>query len=301
MIIDENKKRNLVIAAVGDESLHRHWLPEVGYDVCLIYYGDQKGRFSGESKFYKERKGTKFHLVYEILPEMQDYDYVWMPDDDICLKPKYIRRLFSMAKKYNLSLCQPSIMGWYGLAVTLHHKKCLLRYTNYVEIMCPCFSRKALEKCMKTFKENNTGWGIDHVWNKILNNPTDEIAIIDDIIAIHTRPVGGGDMYEKQADGKMELAQNENYEIFKKYKMGESSYEDLKNGQIVSTESFGLQYHNTVEYGRIYKSNEAGVPVSKRLWPPSDEMKTLCQKIRGDENSNQNSLTAYGSAYGTHV
>ena len=77
MIIDKNK--NLVIAAVGDKSLHRHWLPEVGYDVYLIYYGDQKDCFSGESKFYKEKKGTKFHLIHEVLTEAINFTKECLP------------------------------------------------------------------------------------------------------------------------------------------------------------------------------------------------------------------------------
>jgi len=274
------KSKNLVIAAVGDESLHKHWMPEIGYDVYLIYYGDQKGHFSDESKFYKERKGTKFHLIHEILPEIQDYDYVWMPDDDIFLTPKYIRRLFDIASKYELEICQPSIIGWYGLKVTLCQQDSFLRYTNYVEIMCPCFSKNAINKCKETFVENKTGWGIDAAWHILLEQSTDKLAIIDEIAATHTRPIGGGDMYKEQAQGKIQIAMKEAKKIYEKYNIMDANYKDIQHGQIVSQESFHKLYYSTVEFGKIYRSMEAGLGVSERIWPRGDTIRELCKKIR---------------------
>ena len=61
-------------------------------------------------------------------------------------------------------------------------------------------SRNALRTCLSTFDENKTGWSLDAVWNVLLNHPKNEIAIIDDVIAIHTRPVFGGDIYNELPD-----------------------------------------------------------------------------------------------------
>ena len=278
------RKENLVISTVGDQSLHFHWLPTVesNYDLALIYYGDGEG-YTDEVALHIKRKGPKYHLLHDIIqerPEILDYKYIWMPDDDIALTSGQIHRMFKINTKYKLWISQPSIMGWYGLNVTLHHKECFMRFTNYVEIMCPCFESGTLKKCLGTFKENKTGWGIDHAWNKILNHPTDKIAIIDDIVAFHTRPVGGGDTYKNQTAGKMSGAQKENFAVYDKYNLGESSYEDLKNGRIVSTESFETRYHNTVEYSRIYKQLEAGIDVSERLWPPTEIIQDICKALR---------------------
>ena len=274
-------RKNLIVASVGDSSLHKHWKPNhsSSYDLALIYYGNGDG-YKDDAKIHINKKGTKFHLIADFIEneDLSNYDYIWIPDDDLFIDSKSVEKIFKVSKKYDLWLSQPSIMGWYGLDVTLHHKNSFMRYTNYVEIMCPCFQYQALMKCLPTFKENKSSWGIDHIWNLKLGNPTDKIAIIDDVIAIHTRPVGGGDIYKNNSD--ISVAKEENFSIYQKYNMDESSYNDLKNGKLVSQESFGLSYHNTVEYSRIYKQLEAGIDVSKRIWPPSPIMEGICEKIK---------------------
>ena len=304
MIKRSKTHNNLIISAVGDNSLHEHWTPAKDFDLFLIYYGN-KDFEDRSSTFCMKKAGTKYGLIMDAIekhPEILTYDYIWMPDDDIHLRGEEISRLFAMSREYKLWLSQPSLMGWYGLKITLHQHESILRYTNYVEIMCPCFSGPALKKCLSTFRENKTGWGIDHVWNKLLGNPTNKIAIIDDIVAVHTRPVGGGDMYKNQTNDQIEIAQKENYEIYKKYNMKKSSYEDLKHGQVVSTESFGLSYYNLVEYGRVFKQEEAGIPVSERLWPPTKDMSDLCANIRKEDSSAiKKYLQSVYNVYGTHV
>jgi hypothetical protein len=283
MIKVKNKNcENLVIAAVGDASLHNYWVPTQNnnYDIFLINYG-KNNCYKKDAKYYLEKTGYKFNLIHKVFednPKLYDYKYIWMPDDDIHIAPKEIDKIFQMANDYNLWICQPSIMGWYGLKITLHNSESKLRFTNYVEIMCPCFESNALKKCIATFKENKSGWGIDHIWNIILDNPKNKLAILDDVVAIHTRPVGGGNCYSN-FEKKIEQAQEENYDIWKKYNLSESSYKDLAKGKLISVESFGLAYHNTVEYSKVYKQLEAGVDISQRFWPPNDYLTQCCHKI----------------------
>jgi hypothetical protein len=271
------KNKNLVIASVGDKSLHGFWMPckNKNYDLFLINYGQKS--YKNDCNFYLEKKGFKYHLIYETFKNnhyLYDYKYIWMPDDDIYIEPHEIEKLFNIAEEYDLWIGQPSILGWYGLKVTLHNIDTKIRFTNYVEIMCPCFESNALKKCIHTFTENDSGWGIDHLWNIELGNPVDKLAIIDDVIAIHTRPVGKGDLY-KNFGKKLNHAEQENYKLWKKYNLDKSSYNNLKNGKLFSVESFHMNYHNTVEYGRVYKQLEAGMDVSERFWPPSSYLKKL--------------------------
>ena len=50
-------KKNLVISAVGDESLHRCWSESNQfYDTMLIYYGDGEG-YADECSLQKRQKG----------------------------------------------------------------------------------------------------------------------------------------------------------------------------------------------------------------------------------------------------
>lgn len=274
-----NSNKNLVISAVGDESLHRYWKPKKydSYDLYLIYYGKES-----TGHYQMRREGTKFHLIADALDtkDFSRYEYIWMPDDDIYLESSDITKLFLLAKEYDLWLCQPSIMGWYGLEMTLHQRNCLLRFTNYVEIMCPCFSQYALQKCINTFRTNKSGWGIDALWNINLEHPTNKIAVIDKLIAFHTRPIGGGDIYKTHTNNSIDNALIEAKELYHKNNLAEENYEDLKMGRVTNVESFEMLYFNTVEYGRIYQSTEAGVSVSERLWPPANMIQSFCNSIR---------------------
>ena len=54
------KHKNLVIGIVGDESVHPTWISEPGvrnFDLCLIYFGDDDGRYSDQADYYFQRKG----------------------------------------------------------------------------------------------------------------------------------------------------------------------------------------------------------------------------------------------------
>lgn len=65
-----------------------------------------------------------------------------------------------------------------------------IRYTNFVEIMCPLFEinffKKAFEYINKDYVQS--GFGLDKIWAKMLNYKN--AAVIDFISVIHTRPVG---------------------------------------------------------------------------------------------------------------
>ena len=276
-------RKNLVIAAVGDQSLHPYWIPkkQSSYDLFLINYG--KKSYESDAKYYLEEKGSKFNLINKAIekyPEILDYNFFWMPDDDIYIENKDIDRLFNYMRNYDLWIGQPSIIGWFGLAMTLNNPSCFLRYTNYVEIMCPCFSKFALDLCKKTFELNKTGYGIDALWNVILSHPTNKLSIIDDVIAMHTREVGGGDMYKLNTNNNIQEAWAEGRKIYEDYNLGFESFQDLKKGKLISQELFGTMYYNMIEYGRIHKEMEAGVQKFERLFPNSDILKNISNKIR---------------------
>lgn len=266
------KTKNLVISAVGDRSLHRRW-GRGNFDLCLIYYGDGGG-YPHESEYYYERKGSKYHLIQDVLDKLPDYHYYWFPDDDIYMEAVEINRLFQIMSNYKLLLGQPSLLGWYSVDVNVHHRGTLLRYTNFVEIMCPCFSKSALQICKPYFKENKTGWSYDALWNKLLGSPQQGIAIIDDVVAIHTRPVFGGDLYANQVgQGNPEAqALMEAKSLVKKYDLSANSEANTEYGELLDSEIYSL-----VQYSEIKQSRK--LPRHERFWPPSNLLKLMCQTL----------------------
>lgn len=190
-------KRNCVISAVGNNSLHKQWLPnekESTFDLHLIVYDQSFQKYYNDSNFISYKKGYKMKLVYDYLcthPEyLEHYKYFFIPDDDISTDICTIEKLFEMMEAYNLEIAQPALINsYYTFPHTLRDKTCVLRYVNFVEIMIPCFSQKALKLVLPTFNANESGWGIENHWPILINTNLKDIAVIDSVPMIHTRPI----------------------------------------------------------------------------------------------------------------
>lgn len=192
-------KKNLVVCPAGDNSLHPNWIngnPE--FDLALLYYGNNDEileNYKNNSKILIKKKSEKWHLIKFFIENnlefIDNYDYIWFPDDDLDIKCEDINKLFDTHKKYNLKLSQPSVSGFVSYDIERKVNNSILRYTNFVEILCPLMSKECLNTLMDTFTINESGWGMDYLWVKKLGNPIDKIAIIDEVTVEHTKPVGG--------------------------------------------------------------------------------------------------------------
>ncbi len=188
-------KRNCVISAVGKNSLHRSWIDEESdFDLHLITYEDCYNQACKDADFVSFGKGYKPRLVYNYLmsnPEyLEHYGYFFIPDDDIRMDAANISKLFRIMEREHLSIAQPALSdSYYTFEHTIKKRGSLLRYTNFVEMMVPCFSREALKKVLFTFNENVSDWGIDYHWSHLTGFTGKEMAVIDDIHTVHTRPI----------------------------------------------------------------------------------------------------------------
>jgi hypothetical protein len=204
---DATPKRNLVFCRVGDGSLHRTWIGDPAtrsYDVWLDSYAEDDARWAGEPARVTVDRGTVkipriARLLRESADELDRYDAIWFPDDDLALTPADVDRLFAAFRALGLSLAQPALRAGshYAHAITLESRAFFARYTNFVEPMAPLFSREALRACAPTFSESVSGWGMDLVWPKLLGDPRDRIAIVDAVAVLHTRPIATSAWYER--------------------------------------------------------------------------------------------------------
>jgi hypothetical protein len=199
-------RSNLVIAAVGDESVHATWITggkRRSYDVALVYFGKTPGRFAADAEYYVERTGIKYRLIYglvqrELAAVLPRYEYIWLPDDDIAATPELINRLFQIASQFDLAVCQPAIAAGDVTYQSLRaDARFLLRYPQFVEMMCPLFSQTALKRALPLFIANQSGWGIDLVWSSWFAEH--EMAVIDAAAMIHTRPLKTGGVHRRLA------------------------------------------------------------------------------------------------------
>jgi hypothetical protein len=156
-------RRNLVLARVGADSLHRSWLDsarERNWDLVLVPYQPIVPQGESDALVTDVIPGPKWTGVREILDTWggwREYDRIWMPDDDIATDQETINRMFSIADEVGLDLFAPA----------LHPSS----YFAHVD-------------------QTVTGWrwGIDSVWPRILGYRN--VGIIDATPVVHTRPVG---------------------------------------------------------------------------------------------------------------
>lgn len=236
-IIPQNTiKKNCVIVSAGNSSLHRQLCDSnANFDLHLLVYDDSYEVFCQDSKFVCQLSGYKMDMVYQYLhkyPEFIDkYEFFLLLDDDIQVSVDAVNELFKIMKDYNLKIGQPSLTNsYYTYEHTLHNPMCVLRYTNFVEMMMPCFSHDALLAVLETFAAHVRWRGIEFHWPILVNTNKRDIAVIDSVQAIHTRPVQSiTDEYYQimQEYLKVNNLKEEIY-LYSEVTYAKSAYEDYK-------------------------------------------------------------------------
>ena len=192
------KHKNCLISAVGKNSLHKLWAKGTcNFDIHLIVYDDSIDMFRNDADFICHIKGYKLKVIYRYLeanPHFLDaYDYFFFPDDDIKMDAITINALFDTMRQYELKIAQPALsMSYSTWAHTLKDRYYQLRYTSFVEMMVPCFSKEALKTVLFTFNENETGWWTETHWPQLIQASPKDMAIIDGVSVVHTRPIQSG-------------------------------------------------------------------------------------------------------------
>ena len=201
----ERKNKFLIISRVGDESLHKTWINPVEYknfDLILEYYGDKKEVYKDDCDLYLENNGVKFPRIFEIIQQYKEhifkYEAICILDDDLLTDAENLSNMFRIFNEHNIFIGQPalSLDSYYSHPITLENHNFKFRYTNFVEIMAPIFSKEALMMCWQTFNINISGWGLDLLWPKLVEETNKRMAIIDATPVKHTRPLGVGGLYK---------------------------------------------------------------------------------------------------------
>jgi hypothetical protein len=220
------KRQNLVIVRAGESSLHPEWLEGPGaearnWDIIVNYFGNDPDKYRGGDVVRIDSKGPKWPALYELIRSHAEliggYARVWLPDDDLRCACGDVNRLFEIFESTKLELAQPSLRAdsYVSHMVTVHNPRFYLRYTNFIEVMAPCFTRGSLEKLLPTFNESMSGWGLDYAWPQLLGQGSERVAIIDDVQVLHTRPVGAANYGALKAKGIS--AWDENDAAMRKY------------------------------------------------------------------------------------
>jgi len=225
---NKNKRKNIVFTSAGDNTdFHTNWLGDNrNYDVYCVYYGENMDNYNKYKSVVDkiwQRKGSKFqnfNYIYS-LPDniFSKYDRFFIMDDDIIISTDDINKMFLLSEKYDLWICQPSFTNTSKIShpITLYNPGNIMRYTSFVEVNAPLFSKKALTKFMDKYDPILIGWGIDYlyIW---ANGDTieDKYAVIDCIQCINPHD-------NAKPSNKRELNNIKNVDMRKIY------WNDIKN------------------------------------------------------------------------
>ena len=202
-----NKKpKYLAIARAGDESKHETWLSDKkhkNFDLFVAYYGNEKNKWKSDADHYHQESGLKYPWFSKWLKnptfDIYQYDAIWLCDDDIEADTETIAKMFDIFIEYNLFLAQPALQrrSYAKIKPLLAVPGYKLRYCKTVEAQMPIFTPEILKILKWTFDENDSGWGQDLLWPKVLGHPKNKLAIIDATPVYHSRPLHISDMYTK--------------------------------------------------------------------------------------------------------
>jgi hypothetical protein len=204
--LSDGPKRRDTLVYVQTNGRHPQHLHESTrrYDLLLNYYAPPEEQ-PPTAEYVFQQGGTKVTGIYKLLqarPEvLTQYDFVLFLDDDILLSAPDINRLFEIMRDEKLDFAQPSLTPEsYGSFPALFHKADSPgpRRVNYVEIMAPALSRRALVAAKDCFGAGISGFAVDSLIGKtVRENFGDTVAVIDAVAARHTREIdlGGGALY----------------------------------------------------------------------------------------------------------
>lgn len=215
--------KRLIVLCAGDTSLHQrthqHWTQSTReYDVAIIYYGSTSAKireYKREADWFCQQSGPKWTLVRDFLVSQTHlwvrYDFVAFPDDDLDVSVQQWNDLFEMGTAYDLDLYQPSLVDngadYIKHTLLVSQPQNILRYVNFVEIMTPILSRRALQRAVSkrilTDTHLRSGWGVDYALPQTIlphhkydcspdhpaNRNTYQVAVIDAVAIVHTKPL----------------------------------------------------------------------------------------------------------------
>jgi len=191
-------RKNLVLVRAGDKSLHPQWLSDDrNWDLAVSYYGSFPDRFKDQFDILHCFKGSKWEGITDFIENnthlISQYEYLWLPDDDLFCNAETINNFFRLCKALNFTIAQPALTpySFYTWPITIKDEEAIARQTNFIEIMAPCFRVSDLKCFSRYFGENTSGFGYEWLWESIAKKEKIfNFGIVDATPVFHTRQVG---------------------------------------------------------------------------------------------------------------
>ncbi len=166
-------RRNLVVCGASAGSLHPRWPVDIpaadrNWDLWVNWYGapDDFGHDKWaelQTRQHGRGKWPGMHHLCQVGSPAWDYEYVAFIDDDLMLNWSSLNELFALCRQFKLQLAQPALQPSevpISHAITERNPDCLLRFTSFVETMCPVFSHDACwpARRLSACRRADSGW-----------------------------------------------------------------------------------------------------------------------------------------------
>ena len=139
----------------------------------------------------------KWRTVERVLDRvaLERFDYVIAPDDDLEFPPDFVAQFLGLLDRYDIALGQPALTddSYPTWPICVRQYDTVVRFTNFVEVMTPCFRRDALRHLRGTLRSDISpmGYGFDLHWAYACRDAGFRMGIVDGTPISHRiRPVG---------------------------------------------------------------------------------------------------------------
>lgn len=139
----------------------------------------------------------KWRAIERVLERVRldDYEYAIFPDDDLEYGEGFVDRFLDLLDAHDVALAQPALTpdSYHTYDLCVRRDDAKLRFTNFVEIMAPCFRRDCLRQLRDTLASDVSpmGYGFDLHWPYACAAAGLKMAIVDDTPISHrVRPTG---------------------------------------------------------------------------------------------------------------
>ena len=268
--------KNVVISRNGPDSLHEEWLTNSdikNWDLILLFYDEDSFKRcqirEGKSFYYPGGKWEAYYNFFRDYPDvLNNYDYFWFADDDISLQGNEINKMFQRMNDYDLDIAQPamSLESYFSYIITIQCDFLKIRFSNFVEVMAPCLRKSLVKDMLPFFKDAFSGMGLDSVWTYKTRKEPNKIAILDEVVMTHTRPVGGPlhqKLKEKNITFKEEISSNINKIGIEQVKPVIFSAIDHENNFLNKTQVTNIMIKEYFYKRKDFKDNRK---ILSRIW-----------------------------------
>lgn len=171
-----------------------HWLKNDhhgrNFDIALNFYANPDATCADQSEYLYVGGINKYQGAYQFLTEAvrKRYEGFMFLDDDLEITYSQLSRFMSYCSAQRFALAQPSLSkdSYFSHRRLVNAAGTGWRPVGAVEVMCPFFSRQALEQVIGTFNLSYSTWGLDTIWPRVLDIAP---VVVDEFTIRHVKPM----------------------------------------------------------------------------------------------------------------